>query len=125
MHTYFAYGSNMDPAQMQRRVPGSKFLSLAVLKDFRPGFTHYDPAIWHGGVMDVLPQRGASVWGTVWQMPDSAMTKMDSFEIYYHRLSHPVVPVVGNVELPSVEAEIYEVTDRQPQESPPSKKYKN
>lgn len=37
---YFAYGSNLDAAQMERRCPGSQYRGKAFLPKHRMAFTH-------------------------------------------------------------------------------------
>lgn len=79
MTRYFAYGSNMDPIQMEERCPGSVPLGPATLADHRLTFT-YDSARWAGGVGHVIAAPGEVVWGVVWELTDAHMDALDLYE---------------------------------------------
>lgn len=64
---YFAYGSNMDPRQIRRRCPSSRFISTAVLKDHRLAFTLYSKRR-RCGVANVLPAAGHKVHGILYRI---------------------------------------------------------
>ena len=51
--TYFAYGSNLDAAQMRARCPSAKLLGAAILDGYRLGFAGQSAA-WGGGVATVV-----------------------------------------------------------------------
>jgi len=78
---YFAYGSNMDSAQMVRR--GVPFVSAraAVLRGFRLDFTYPAFERWLGGAADIVPEPTSSVEGVLYGLADeSDMPKMDRWE---------------------------------------------
>ena len=78
---YFAYGSNMDWAQMQQRCPSAEFAGIAVLRDRKLAFTRMS----HGrgcGVADVVRAAGERVWGVVYKLPDPDVEALDSCEGY-------------------------------------------
>jgi len=60
---YFAYGSNLHVGQFKRRCPGAVVVGRARLPDHQLAFTRYSRNE-RGGVADIVPQSGASVWGT-------------------------------------------------------------
>ena len=76
---YFAYGSNLDPEQMQVRCPGHTVVGLAELRDHRLTFplTSHD---WGGGVASVGVAHGASVWGMVYDLSEANLTALDGYE---------------------------------------------
>lgn len=77
---YFAYGSNMDPAQMAARCPGALALGPAVLADHRLTFT-WDSQRWAGGVGHVEPARGEEVWGVLWEIAPDHERALDRYEL--------------------------------------------
>jgi gamma-glutamylcyclotransferase (GGCT)/AIG2-like uncharacterized protein YtfP len=77
----FAYGSNMDPAQMQRRCPSSRFVAVARLPGHRLAFTRY--ARDRGcGTCDGIPEAGKDIWGVVFDVSDTDLRCMDENEGY-------------------------------------------
>jgi len=64
---YFAYGSNMDPVQMRRRCPSSRFVDIARLADHSLAFTRRS-ARRRSGVADVIASNGDAVWGIVYRI---------------------------------------------------------
>ena len=78
---YFAYGSNMDGAQMVRR--GVPFVSCegAVLSDHRLEFDFPSPSRWLGGAADVVPSPGDEVEGLLYGLADMRLLDvMDRWE---------------------------------------------
>lgn len=78
---YFAYGSNLRSAQMQRLCPGHEFLGPARLADHRLAFTLPDDE-WQGGVADVLPSAGDEVWGALYRLEAHHLTALDAYEVF-------------------------------------------
>lgn len=76
---YFAYGSNLNPDQMQRRCPGHVVVGMAALHEYRLTFplTSHD---WGGGVASVAPSHGTSVWGMVYELTDEHLAALDRYE---------------------------------------------
>ena len=78
---YFAYGSNMDAAQMARR--GVPFVSAraAVLRGHRLDFTYPALERWLGGAADIVPDPDGSVEGVLYGLADeSDLPRMDRWE---------------------------------------------
>jgi gamma-glutamylcyclotransferase (GGCT)/AIG2-like uncharacterized protein YtfP len=69
---YFAYGSNMDLAQMQR-APDAIPLEPAVLRGYRF-------LINRAGWATVVPAPGGIVRGLLWNVSDRTMAALDSYE---------------------------------------------
>lgn len=70
--TYFAYGSNMDEAQMAYRCPGAELVGKGVLRGFS---FELDSA----GVGTVVRSRG-NVEGLLWRLTDSDIESLDMYE---------------------------------------------
>jgi len=78
---YFAYGSNMDPAQMRQRCPGSRALGIGVLRDYGlcfPRQSHKRGC----GVASIEPAEGKETWGVVYRMTAADLASLDRFEGY-------------------------------------------
>ena len=79
---YFAYGSNMDPHQMRRRCPSSRFVTIARLADHRLAFTRRSPRR-RCGVAGVVAEDGAEVWGVVYHLRKTRdIQRLDAAEGY-------------------------------------------
>ncbi|WP_336086076.1 gamma-glutamylcyclotransferase family protein [Nocardia sp. SSK8] len=93
MVLYFAYGSNMSAAQMQRRCPSASLRGTGTLERFRLAFNRtgsYRP----GAVASVepSPEPSSQVIGLVWEISDSDLREMDAIEDpeAYLRIAVPV-----------------------------------
>jgi gamma-glutamylcyclotransferase (GGCT)/AIG2-like uncharacterized protein YtfP len=76
---YFAYGSNMDPLQMERRCPGAVVVGPARLDDYRLTFVWDSPG-WGGGVATVEAAPDDHVWGVLWDLTDEHVRSLDEYE---------------------------------------------
>jgi gamma-glutamylcyclotransferase (GGCT)/AIG2-like uncharacterized protein YtfP len=76
---YFAYGSNLDPRQMERRCPGHHVVGLAALADHRLAFPRFTPD-WGGGTCGPVHAHGQQLWGVVFEVTDEHMAALDSYE---------------------------------------------
>ncbi len=76
---YFAYGSNMDWTQMRERCPSAPFVCVAKLKDHRLAFTRKSEKR-RCGVSDVIPDQGHDVWGTVYEIDQEDLGRLDKCE---------------------------------------------
>src|SRR5438046_3310953 len=76
---YFAYGSNMDWAQMKERCPFAKFVCRAKLPSHRLAFTlrSYSRRC---GVADILRDETREVWGVVYELRESELKNLDKDE---------------------------------------------
>ena len=92
---YFAYGSNLNWRQMQRRCPSSRFLTIANLPDYEFGITRHS-RLRDCGTANVYPALGQEVWGAVYDVCDGDLVIMDGFEDGYHREILSVYPP-GNI----------------------------
>ena len=78
---YFAYGSNLEWAQMKQRCRLAKFVCRAKLPAYRLAFTLKSVSR-DCGVADVLPDQTREVWGVVYELPDNQLKKLDKREGY-------------------------------------------
>ena len=67
---YFAYGSNMDPRQIRRRCPSSRFESIALLPNHELVFTLRSRRR-RCGVANVIPKPDKSVLGVLYRINGS------------------------------------------------------
>jgi gamma-glutamylcyclotransferase (GGCT)/AIG2-like uncharacterized protein YtfP len=83
MARYFAYGSNMDAARMESRVPEARDLGRAVLRGYRFACNK----IGRDGTAkaNLVPAPGELVWGVVWELDDAGLRALDRFEGGYWR----------------------------------------
>lgn len=79
MAVYFAYGSNMDPAQMAERCPGAWPLGAAWLPGCRLTFDRFS-ARRQGYVADIVPASSAAVWGVAWKVTAAHLDLLDGYE---------------------------------------------
>ncbi len=73
MRLYFAYGSNMSPAQMAMRCPGARAVGPAQLGDWR---FHVNTR----GSASILPDKGALVHGVLWRCTAAHFHALDKYE---------------------------------------------
>jgi gamma-glutamylcyclotransferase (GGCT)/AIG2-like uncharacterized protein YtfP len=76
---YFAYGSNLDPAQWQGRCPGSPFVAVARLDGYRIAFPRRSP-VRGCAVASIVPDAGGIVWGALYRMDAADLAALDRRE---------------------------------------------
>jgi cation transport regulator ChaC len=74
MTLYFAYGSNLDRAAMQRRCPAVRVVGPAVLEGHR-FFVGLD------GWGSVMPAAGQSVHGVLWRLTPRDRAALNAYEL--------------------------------------------
>jgi gamma-glutamylcyclotransferase len=89
---YFAYGSNLNWPQMQRRCPSSCFVCVARLADYQFGITRHS-RLRKCGTANVFPAPGNEVWGAVYDVCGEDLNTLDGFEDGYRRQILPVYAV--------------------------------
>ena len=76
----FAYGSNMDPAQMRERCPGSSLTwCVAEARGWSLHFPRKSEKR-RGGVGSIIALPESSVWGVVFSISERDLFRLDSFE---------------------------------------------
>lgn len=106
---YFAYGSNMDSAQMRERCPDAVALGAACLENYRLAFTIFAPHR-NCGAADIVHSQGDSVYGVLYSLTQSDATRLDAFEgapDHYERLK-----VIVTYEDSTIEAIAYSVVNK-------------
>lgn len=76
---YFAYGSNLDEAQMHERCPAAELACAATLRDYAlcfGGFSH----TWGGAVANVVPASGSGVPGLLYRIGRKDLRRLDRRE---------------------------------------------
>jgi gamma-glutamylcyclotransferase len=86
---YFAYGSNMNWPQMQRRCPSAQFVCVARLVNYEFGITRHS-RLRNCGTANVIPAHGKEVCGIVYDVSEADLVTLDSFEDGYRRELMPV-----------------------------------
>ncbi len=89
---YFAFGSNLDESQMQRRCPGAEFISIATLRDHELAFTGTSKT-WAGAVATVRPNAGSIVPGVVYLLAPSDWPPLDRYEGVPHLYERVAVDI--------------------------------
>jgi gamma-glutamylcyclotransferase (GGCT)/AIG2-like uncharacterized protein YtfP len=78
---YFAYGSNLNPAQMEERCPGHRVLGRARLDRHTIQFRGYGRD-WEGAVATIEPHDGETVWGALFELTAEHYATLDEYEGY-------------------------------------------
>jgi hypothetical protein len=78
---YFAYGSNMDPAQMTERCPGARLEGIGYLPGYILCFPRRSMKR-RCGVSSVQPQANHDTWGVLWELSDQDLAALDKNEGY-------------------------------------------
>ncbi len=117
---YFAYGSNLNWPQMQRRCPSARFVCAARLSNYQFGITRHS-RLRHCGTANVFPVPGKEVWGAVYDVSDTDLIAMDRFEDGYRREILPVHPIGNGVRPINVLVYVAEIETNVPL---PSAEYK-
>lgn len=76
---YFAYGSNLDGAQMRRRCPQARRAGRAALWGYRISFAGHSRG-WGGGVATIVQDPDAVVRGILYRLPLTDLHALDGFE---------------------------------------------
>ena len=91
---YFAYGSNMDDAQMAGRCPGAERVGRAFLEDHKLGFVGRSYT-WYGrGVATAVPADGERLPGVLWRVEGPHFRALDRCEGVPTSYVRERVPVV-------------------------------
>ena len=75
---YFAYNANIDPQRLASIAPGASFEFIAHLPEWKLEFTILNGAT--GGLPNVRPLPGNTVWGAVFSVPEDQLASIDAAE---------------------------------------------
>lgn len=78
---YFAYGSNLNQAQMKTRCPASRFLGIAFLGGYRFVYDGFSVS-WDGAVGNIVLSEADGVWGALYDLTERDRLALDAFEGY-------------------------------------------
>ena len=79
MPLFFAYGAALSRKYMAERCPECKPKVSATVSGYQLVFTGWS-RVSHGGTASLKPMRGTRVKGGVYEVPDSALKKLDVAE---------------------------------------------
>jgi len=74
---YFAYNANIDPKRIETIAPGATFEFIAHLPEWKMEFTILNGS---GGLPNVRPVPGNTVWGAIFSVPDRQLAAIDEQE---------------------------------------------
>jgi gamma-glutamylcyclotransferase len=117
----FAYGSNLAASEMEAWCPQARFVGVARLPGHRLALLRRSIR-WGGGAVDIVPAPGEEVWGALYELPDSTLDALDAKEgegWAYRRTTVRVEVADGG----PLEAEAYEVIEKEPDEVPATPEY--
>lgn len=117
---YFAYGSNMNWEQMQRRCPSAQFVCVARLKDYRFAIARHS-RLRNCGTANIVAETGSEVWGIVYDVSEQELTILDGFEDGYRR-ERTLALTIGDSQS-AVEVLVY-VAEKEDNVPLPSSEYK-
>lgn len=118
MPLYFAYGSNMETAQMRVRLGDARPTGVARLLDHR--FVCNKIGRDGSAKANVEASRGDEVWGVLYEITEDALAQLDRFEGGYWRERHHVIRSDG-----SFFACVLYVSDKTDAELVPSRAYRD
>jgi cation transport regulator ChaC len=76
---YFAYGSNMNKAQIHARCARPEAIAVARLPHYQVAFFGYSKT-WDGAVETVIPAPGQEVWGVIYDLSFSDRDRLDVWQ---------------------------------------------
>jgi gamma-glutamylcyclotransferase (GGCT)/AIG2-like uncharacterized protein YtfP len=92
---YFAYGSNLSPAQMRARCPASQVVGTAILPNHALAFGGYSVG-WGGAVATIERSPGAQVEGLVYLLTRADLHRLDGYEGHPHSYRRAQVKVLNH-----------------------------
>jgi gamma-glutamylcyclotransferase (GGCT)/AIG2-like uncharacterized protein YtfP len=93
----WAYGSNLQVAQMRARCPSAELLEPAVLRQARLVFRGYS-ARWGGAVATLVWDPASVVYGALYRLEPADLARLDVFEgapFVYERIRVSLCDVYG------------------------------
>ncbi|MDR3542256.1 MAG: gamma-glutamylcyclotransferase [Desulfosporosinus sp.] len=79
VYYYFAYGFNMNLAQMKQRCFGAKVLGIARLPGYKVEFYGYS-ANWDGALETVVSDPQSEVWGVLYELQVFDWEALDGYQ---------------------------------------------
>lgn len=78
---YFAYGSNLNHVQMQKRCPQGRFIARARLDGFKFTYDGYSKKR-KGAVANIIKDEHSAVWGGLYKISEKDLSRLDLCEGY-------------------------------------------
>ncbi len=79
MPNYFAYGALMGTSSMYEACPEARKVGPARLAGYRIEF-NVASREWAGGAVNAIPDPDGTIWGVLWEIPDEAFERFDTFQ---------------------------------------------
>ena len=76
---YFAYGSNLNHSQMERRCSGSEYIKNYILKDYKLIFSHKTNNTIYGHA-NIVENKKSKVLGALWNITKKDEDELDVYE---------------------------------------------
>jgi gamma-glutamylcyclotransferase len=76
---YFAYGLNLNLAEMRKKCPSAQVLGPAKLPGYQLGFYGHS-SVWDGATESVTSHPTNEVWGVLYQLSAAAWDTLDGYE---------------------------------------------
>lgn len=89
MKYYLAYGSNLDPIQMQSSCPDARFVKEGILNDFVLLFRGNQEAAY----ATIKPMKGMYVPFIIWEIPSGKIDLLDRYEDFPHLYNRSKIQV--------------------------------
>jgi gamma-glutamylcyclotransferase (GGCT)/AIG2-like uncharacterized protein YtfP len=122
MTDYFAYGSNMDEAEMLTWCTGHRLIGAAWLDDYRLAFTRRSVRT-GTGVADVVSEPGERVWGVLYEIGPQELRELDRKEGNGRAYQRQRCRVRLHADGSEHDAVTYTVLRKESREVPPSREY--
>ncbi len=90
---YFAYGSNMNHEQMNKRCPSSKFLNPVYLDEYKFVYDGKSRTWDNKAVANVVDSEGCRVWGGLFEINENNLASLDFHEGYPNSYDKKTVEV--------------------------------
>lgn len=92
---YFAYGSNMNHKQMEKRCPNSKFIETADIQKYRLVFDGYSN-FWKCSIANIVPSGASMMYGGLFEIDDMDLKILDGYEGYPNYYDRELVEAIGS-----------------------------
>jgi len=106
MLRYFAYGSNLDEAQMRRRCPGARRIAQVHLPSYRLAFVGRSKT-WGGSVATLVEDRSTRTPGLLYEITEAELLDLDRHEGVHLGSYERVLVAVMSTERALIEAFTY------------------
>ncbi len=114
---YFAYGSNINLGQMERRCPDASVVGPVALENYELLFRR-------GGFATIAPKEGGKVHGLLWSLSPGCERSLDYYE-GYPRFYDKKMVTVRDGEGRSLSVMVYIMDERFQESELPTKTYYN